>query len=236
MVFRAEEFLQCYSITSENNLTCVSILKAAMTIKELYNKVYSTNETKTPEVFVQLYEKNKDIIDNQDTTDDDSYEAVMRLTADYAHHLVIKESYKKALPYLEKAIDLFENFKGFDLSKMNKVSFYNILRFDRGRAYYYLKCYSKSNSDFFWLVTHNPDNDSYKNWLENIRLRKLNVLNSVLWYILAVLLILEIFIDKITYKTIHTFLLILSSFLLLSILVLEAIKYIRKRKSHKCVN
>lgn len=203
-----------------------------MTIKELYNKVYTTDETKSSDQFIRLYEENKFLIENQEITEDENHEAVMRLTADFAHHLVTKESYLKALTYLDKAIVLFENYNGFDLSKMNDVAFYRILRFDRGVANFELRNYSKSHYDFKWLMKNNPDNETFRNWNNAIVYRKIQIQIRFLWYLLAGLLILEIFIDRTTFNILHTTVLILCSLSLLSILFLEAIKYKNKRKTY----
>jgi tetratricopeptide (TPR) repeat protein len=204
---------------------------ANMTIIELYNKIYSTEETKTPDSFIPLFEENIDFIESQDIqTDNDSYNAVMRIIADYAHNLKIKEAYTKALPYLDRAIDLFENYKGFDKTKMNDVEFYRILRFDRGVSNYYKKDYSKSELDFLWLAKKNPDNDIYKAWISALRYRKYDLTIKILWYVIAVSVIFGAIVDRKTHSLIYDLILYSGVFALIAALIFETIKYINKRK------
>jgi hypothetical protein len=204
---------------------------ATMTIKELYDKIYSTEETKTPDAFIPLFEENINLIESQDLQlDSDSYETVMRLTADYAHNLKIKEAYTKALPYLDRAIELFEDFKGFDKSKMNEVEFYRILRFDRGVSNYYKKDYFKSELDFSWLTKNNPDNDIYKAWISALRFRKYDLTIKILWYVIAASVICGAIVDRKTQGLIYDLILYSGVFALIAALVFETIKYINKRK------
>jgi hypothetical protein len=202
-----------------------------MTIKELYDKIYSTEETKTPDSFIPLFEENINLIESQDLKiDNDSYNAVMRITADYAHNLKIKEAYTKALPYLDRAIDLFENYNEFDKAKMNDVEFYRILRFDRGVSNYYKKDYSKSELDFLWLTRNNPDNDIYKAWISALRFRKYDLTIKILWYVIAGSVIFGAFVDRKTQGFIYDLILYSGVFALITALIFETIKYINKRK------
>ena len=202
-----------------------------MTINELFDKVYSTDETKNPDTFIRLFEENIILIENQDLQIDNvTYNAVMRLTADYAHNLKMKESHTKALPYLDKAINLFENYSGFDKTKMNDVEFYRILRFDRGVSNYYKKNYSKSQLDFSWLIENNPENDAYKSWIFGLRYRKYDWVLNILWYIIAGSVILLSLIDRDSYRFAHDLIVYLGAFALVVAPILGIIKYLNKRK------
>jgi tetratricopeptide (TPR) repeat protein len=201
-----------------------------MTILEIYNKVYSTKETISLDGLIGLFEDNMALFENQIPYTDEEYNAVMRLTSDYAHNLKNKEAYSKSLPYLDKAIDLFDNYKGFDKSKMNDIEFYRILRFDRGVANYYLKNYLKSENDFTWLTKNNPDNDIFKNWIFSLRFRKYDQLLKILWYSIAASILFGTFIDKIKYPFIYNLILYLGALALIMAIVFEAIKQINKRK------
>jgi tetratricopeptide (TPR) repeat protein len=202
-----------------------------MTIKELYDKIYSTEETKTPDLFILLFEENINLIESQDLKiDNDSYNAVMRIIADYAHNLKIKEAYTKALPYLDRAIDLFENYNEFDKAKMNDVEFYRILRFDRGVSNYYKKDYSKSELDFLWLTKNNPDNDIFKAWISALRFRKYDLVIKILWYVIAASVVFGAIVDRKTNSFIYDLILYSGVFALIAALIFETIKYINKRK------
>jgi len=55
-----------------------------MTVNELYDKVHSDESTKDSNSFIDIYESNKELIDNQTINDDqDLHNKIMRLTADY---------------------------------------------------------------------------------------------------------------------------------------------------------
>lgn len=202
-----------------------------MTIIGLYDKVYSTEEAKNPDSYIRMFEENSKLIENQDILiDDESYNAVMRLTADYAHDLKIKESYAKALPYLDRAIELFENFNGFHKEKINNVEFYKILRFDRGVAHYELKNFNKSQVDFMWLKSNNPDHDVFKNWIYALRLRKYNILINILWLIAVGSAIIGTLVDRKMNSLIHDLILYSGTIAFITALIFETLKYITKRR------
>lgn len=202
-----------------------------MTIYELYDKIYSTDETKTSDTFIHLFEENINLIESQDLQESsDSYNAVMRLTADYAHNLKTIEAYTKALPYLYRAIELFDNFMEFDQNKLNNVSLYKILRFDRGVSNYYTKNYAKSQLDFLWLIKNNPDNETFKNWIIAIRFIKYDRIIKILWYFTAGSVILINLVNRKTNSILYDWILYSGVFALITTLILETIKYVNKRK------
>jgi tetratricopeptide (TPR) repeat protein len=202
-----------------------------MTINELYEKVYSTEETKTADTFIHLFEENVTLIESQDIKkDDETYNAVMRLTADYAHDLRIKEAYSKALPYLDRAIELFENYNGFDKSKMNDVEFYQILRLDRGISNFYKRNYSLSKPDFLWLLKYNPDNEIYKSWISGLRFRKYDTTIKILWYVVGGSVLISALTDRKTLGFFFDLILYLGALALIATIVFEIVKYMNKRK------
>jgi hypothetical protein len=204
-----------------------------MTINELYDHVYSNTDTKKPDIFIKTFEDNLAIIENQEIhADNEIYNAVMRLTADYAHNLRIKEAYTKALPYLDRAIDLFENFPDFDNTKMNDVDFYRTLRFDRGISNYYKNHFSKSEKDFHWLVKHNPDNDIYKNWVFALHYRKYDLTIKILWYIVIGSVVFSALASRLNYNFINSLILCSGAIALIISIILEIIRYINKRKQN----
>jgi len=204
-----------------------------MTIKEFYDHVYSNTDLNKPDIFIKTFEDNLALIENQEIhTDNEIYNAVMRLTADYAHSLRIKEAYTKSLPYLDRAIDLFENIPDFDNTKINDVDFYRTLRFDRGISNYYKKYFSKSEMDFYWLVKNNPDNDIYKNWVFALRYKKFDLTIKILWYIVAGSVVFSALASRLNYNLINS-LILCSGIIALSIsIILEIIRYINKRKQN----
>ena len=202
-----------------------------MTIKEFYNSVYSNEQTKNPDAFISLIENNMELLENQNIQDVDIYYMVMRLTSDYANCLKSKESYSKALPYLDRAIILHENYEDIDESKLNEVEFYRILRFDRGVSNFYVKKYSKAQLDFEWLIRHNPDNDIYKSWIYGLKFRKYDFILKILFYIVIGAMLFVSFFDRKTNAFIYNLILYVGTIALIVALILESIKYINKRKT-----
>jgi len=203
----------------------------AMTIQEFYNSVYSNEQTKNPDVFISLIEKNMELLENQNIQDVELYYMVMRLTSDYANFLKSKESYSKALPYLDRAIILHENYEDIDESKLNEIEFYRILRFDRGVSNFYVKEYSKAQLDFEWLIRYNPDNDIYKSWICGLKSRKYDFTLKILFYIVIGAMLFVSFFDRKTNAFIHDLILYVGTIGLIVALILESIKYINKRKT-----
>lgn len=115
-------------------------------IEILYNKIYSENLTRDPKHFINIYVENKNLIEGADPlTSNPDYDGIMRITADYALSLSHYGSSRIALPYLDKAIQLF---KGSSIDDLTKVSMYEILIWTRGMENYNQKKYSLATTDF----------------------------------------------------------------------------------------
>src|SRR5690606_4220184 len=128
--------------------------------------IYTDETTKDTDRFLEIYEPNKNLVDSLKINNDkELHNKVMRLTADYAHHLTMRENYKKALPKLDKAIELFQTYPDFKDTDLFKLGFYETLVFDRAMANYYLKNLNDVKNDLKSLTAKFPDNDKYKNWL-----------------------------------------------------------------------
>jgi len=202
-----------------------------MTIKEFYNSVYSDEQTMNTDGFISLIESNIKLIENQDLQDIELYYMVTRLTSDYAICLKRKECYSKALPYLDRAIMLQENYEGMDEKKLNEEEFYRTLRLDRGISNFYVKKYSKAQLDFEWLIRHNPDNDIYKSWIYGLKSRKYDFALKILWYIVAGAIFFTTFVDRNINAFFHDFVLYVGALSLIVGVIFELIKYINKRKT-----
>ncbi|WP_026897707.1 hypothetical protein [Daejeonella oryzae] len=88
-------------------------------IRILYDKTYSDNLTRDPKYFINLYEENKNLIEGADpSTANPDYDGILRLTSDYALSLSQYGSSRKAIPYLDKSIQLFKNSSVKDLTKV----------------------------------------------------------------------------------------------------------------------
>jgi len=145
-------------------------------IKILYDKIYSDKSTKDPKLFIDFYERNKNLIEGADSsTSNTDYDDIMRITSDYALSLSQYGSSRKAIPYLDKAIQLF---KDSSLTDLTKVYMYEILVWTRGVENYDRKKYSIAKSDFQYLVENYPENDK---WLLASRTIQLKKFVNYLW-------------------------------------------------------
>jgi len=161
-------------------------------IKILYDKIYSENLNRDPKHFIDLYDENKNLIEGADpSTSNPDYDGIMRITSEYALSLSHYGSSRKAIPYLDKSIQLFKDRAVDDLTK---VPMYEMLVWTRGVEHYNNKNYKTASQDFQYLVYTYPDNDKYRNWLlasKTIKAKKyLNYIwgfafMSFIWYSLA---------------------------------------------------
>lgn len=198
-------------------------------LQQIADDIYSTENTKSHKDLVLNYEKYKEELDRFDYNESqEKYDLFLRLLSDYAIALAGIESYKKAIPHIEKALELFKADKEFDPQKIYNTKFYELLLWNRGKSNYYLENYSLAKLDFELLVKEYPDNFIYKKWLITTKNIKLHLIKNILWYGVVVSLFIETFLDKIIFeKLIVIYIGILG---LLAVLTLEALVYYRKKK------
>ncbi len=148
-------------------------------IETLCEKIYSENKNRVPKQFIDFYEENQNTIEGVDKTKaNPDYDGIMRLTSDYALSLSNYGSSKKAIPYLDKSIELFEDSSWNELVK---IPMYEMLIWTRGVENYNNKNYGKATKDFRYLVKSYPDNEKYRNWLLASRTIKIKKWLNILW-------------------------------------------------------
>src|ERR1035437_1973629 len=114
-------------------------------IKEIAEEIYSTDNTKTHKDLVQNIEKNLSLINTIDYNEsEDIYDTYSQIIADYGLALAEIESYKKAIPEIEKALDLFKNNPKYTAENLKDVLFYEKLIFKVGVSNYYLDYFDKA--------------------------------------------------------------------------------------------
>ncbi|MBL0053586.1 MAG: hypothetical protein IPP29_19880 [Bacteroidetes bacterium] len=198
-------------------------------IKEIADDIYSKEKTKSHRDLIdnlERYQKTIETIDYKATSD--TYDIYSQLIADYGIALLETQSYKKAIPSINKAIDLFKSNKRFTADSLPNVKFYETLIFNRGLCNYYLDNYELAQPDFELLVKLYPDNDIYPKWTNSIGNRKLNRLKNISWYFVAGSVLIESFFSKT--KLIKDITLGLGLLALLSAIILETMMYYRKKK------
>ncbi len=133
-------------------------------ISEIYDSVYQDEYIKEIDKFLAIIEPEiRSIIKAELSGNDDRYKAT-RLIADYALNLSKKGQWKKALPYLGRAIYLFETDEKLTGQDLLNEPVYESLIWMRGEIYFYLKKYSLAKQDFKRLHTKWPENERFKNW------------------------------------------------------------------------
>jgi tetratricopeptide (TPR) repeat protein len=140
-----------------------------MTIKELHDNLYDKKIPRNSQLFIDTYETNTDLIDNIDLSNLIEYDYAMRLTCDYAILLEDSGYLKKGILYLDKAIDLMENFPDYQKDKLFDIKYYELIVFHKARALYNLKKYKDSRLIFDRLNNAFPNNDKYQSWVLGIK-------------------------------------------------------------------
>lgn len=163
-------------------------------IETLYHKTYSGDPRHESSYQIDNYESNKDLIKSADpSVSNPDYDGIMRLTADYALVLYKNGKSKKALPYLDKAINLFQNSSIKDLYK---VPMYETLLLSRGIVNYNNRKYSIASNDFVWLVTSDPESCKYRNWLLAAKTYKQKRYLNIAWRLALFCLLFHSFIVR----------------------------------------
>jgi tetratricopeptide (TPR) repeat protein len=198
-------------------------------IKEIAEDIYSKENTKSHRDLIDNFERHQKTIETIDfKATVDTYDIYSQLLADYGIALAETQSYNKAIPAIDKALELLENNKKFTTKTLPNVKFYETLIFNRGICNYYLDKFEMARPDFELLVRLYPNNDNYPKWTNAIKNKKLNRLKNILWYFVAGSVLIESFYNKTTLIKDLTFGIGLLA--LLGAIILETMMYIRKRK------
>jgi len=149
-------------------------------IKVIAEDIYSKENTKSHRDLIDNFERHQKTIETIDfKATEDTYAIYSQLLADYGIALAETQSYRKAIPTIDKALDLLENNKKFTTKTLPNVKFYETLIFNRGICNYYRDKFELARPDFELLVRLYPDNDNYPKWTNAIKNRKLNRLKNI---------------------------------------------------------
>jgi len=137
-----------------------------MTIQELYNTIGNNKDGRINlQNAIKVFEANEDFILNTDIySNEENYLFTTLFLSQYGQALHNKDRYSKALPFLNRAISLWEHSPDFEDIELRN-NWYRGLRFNRGVANYRKKNYVKAKDDFIWLANQDPENELYRNWL-----------------------------------------------------------------------
>lgn len=203
-----------------------------MTIKELHDSLYDEKKPVNPSLFIDTYENNIDIINKVDMSDLQDYDYVMHLTCDYAILLEDAGYLKKSILYLDKAINLIENFPEYQSKNLFDIYYYELIVFHKARALYNLKKYKEAKVLFDKLDKVFPDNDKYQSWTLGIKAKKYNYLIWICSAVIFAVLILRTFLED-KYPLFDILSLWILGFALIFSAIFEITKHIDLKKSKK---
>lgn len=153
-------------------------------IENLYNKIYNGAERISGRSFIKLFEDNRILIENTNiSTSDEVYKIIRILISDYAIYLEENGNIKKSIPYLNKAIALYEKDKENYEINLFTIPYYETLIWKRAKSYYESNQYNLSKSDLGNLVKNFPDNDKYYNWFQGTLFDQVRKAGNVFWWI-----------------------------------------------------
>jgi tetratricopeptide (TPR) repeat protein len=198
-------------------------------IKQIADDIYNKEKPKTPRDFIANFKKHQQAIESVDyNSAEDTYDTYSQLIGDYGIALAETQSYKKAIPVLDKALDLLIKNKRFAPDTLPNLAFYETLLFKRGQSYYNLDKFELAKPDFELLIKLYPDNSIYPKWVNAIKNGNLIRLRNILWYCVAGAVIIENFFNN---RTLMKYLILGFGVLsLISVVVLEIVFYFKKRK------
>jgi tetratricopeptide (TPR) repeat protein len=143
-----------------------------MTIKELHDHMYNDITRANPQLFMDQYKANLDVVNNADLTNLDDFTYAMELTCDYGIFLENSGHFKKAIAYLDEAIDMMEHFPNYQGDELFDVPNYQLVLFHKARAFYHLKFYKDSRLIFDSLRKAFPENEKYRGWISRINVKR----------------------------------------------------------------
>ena len=198
-------------------------------IRQIADDIYDKEKTKTYRDFVENFEKQQNAIDTVDyNATAESQEIYSKLLADYGIALSEIKSYKKAIPVLNKSLELISNNKKYSPETLYKIETYELSLFKRGLCNYHLDNYELARLDFELLIKHFPNNSIYPKWFNAIKNQNIIRLKNISWYFVAGAILIENFLDKTPLLKTITLGFGLIAFIIA--ILLETILYLRRRK------
>tara|TARA_B110000908_G_scaffold97813_1_gene115491 strand:- start:370 stop:978 length:609 start_codon:yes stop_codon:yes gene_type:complete len=200
-----------------------------MDFHEVYDSIYSQGLQNEPRKFIEIFTHNRILIERQSILNDTLIsDKIIRLKSDYAISLAQTESCKKALPEIEQALSLIKERPQRKNSKLLGNEDYAELLFARGVVHFRGKQYKKSIQDLGLLAIEFPENDKYTSWLKNANAYKLYRIERAFYFTIVATLFIYLLFDGIHYLF-DRFLIVLFAACLISIVVLEIIKWRRTK-------
>ncbi len=195
-------------------------------LNSIVGGLYGEKDIKTREDLINSFDNHQSTIDtfNYSSTPELS-NSYLRLLSEYALSLSVLDKDKKAIPFLDKALLLYERNYSKELFQTET---YEFLLWHRGKCNFNLKHFDIAKADFDVLVKHYPDNAIYQKWVDEFANIKLSRLINVFYFLLFISLICSFFKNNLLLHNVSFYLLFVFGGI---IIVTESILYKRRHKS-----
>ena len=144
-------------------------------LNELYNTIYQNDENQQPLSFLSLVDPIIDSILTTDLSGTIDFPKATKLLTDYGIHLANTGKFARAIIYLNKAAQLFENDKRTKGKSITQTPLYETILLYRGVAFYNTRKYKSARTDLKRLALAFPQQLKYKNWFNKTVNREMTV-------------------------------------------------------------
>jgi tetratricopeptide (TPR) repeat protein len=155
-------------------------------LNELYSKIYQNEENQQPLSFISIVDPVIETIVCSDLSGTIDFPKATKLLTDYGIHLANTGKFSRAIVYLNKAAELFENDKKTKGKPITQIPVYETILLYRGVAYFNIRKYKKARIDLKRLALTFPQNFKYKNWFNKTVNREMTVYQFIIVLLLGV--------------------------------------------------
>ncbi|WP_027421231.1 tetratricopeptide repeat protein [Crocinitomix catalasitica] len=185
-----------------------------------------------PLAFINFYERNTNAIDSIEISKDaQHYYFKLRLFYKYGLNLAGRGEYTKSVTVLEKALKMFDRNPRINTEDGREIISIESLLWNYGASLWETKQIERSKTVFERLVKDYPNNDKYKKWLNGLLDERLSKITQPFWIVGGIWLVCELTIFKNFDSNTQFWLSIGGALILLTLLALELVGYLMKRKS-----
>jgi len=165
----------------------------AITLETLYYDFRSNYQDK-PEYSINFYTDNALFFNNLSSFKNiDALRMYIQITCRYVNALFNKSRFNECIEACDKNLSIINN----EILKLNinevRDDWYLAILFADARSYYNLKDFKRSTALFKSLLWYDPKNESYKNWLNYSKYRRISKYFNISAIIIPICVLVEIF-------------------------------------------
>ena len=165
---------------------------ALETIESIYYD-FRSNYKNTPEYVIDTYNQNAILLNNITTfKNNEELKMYIELNSKYVDALYQLKHYNDSVDVVNRKLEIIDD----EIIRLGaeeiKDEWYYSLFFVKGMASYGLKDYKTSTSIFKALVTHDPKNAVFKNWLNYSKHRKFDKYGTLVVVLSGIILVVNI--------------------------------------------